>query len=523
MGKIGDLWVRLGLKSEDYKKGMDNAKKETNSFSQGLGKMKATAVAVWAAIGTSVVSFAKQFVTHSQKIGDQWNAVVGQMKASWSQFLTSLTNWDWNGFANRIGDAMDAAKRSVAAHDAEFEVQNSIKLRKAAMAEELASLDILMRNTQKSYNERAKAAQDYLDKIEPLYKQEIELRKGIYLADTDEYLKNAGLAATADNRDILRKFFTDIAPNGDLIAALVEYQKKVEGKRYKLTEKDSRLIEEFYQAYDNRTGAALSVLAKYYQGSNDKTAQKAIDAIVAYDSSLASFLEETRRVRTIQNSALAQMGGEEGATPAMPRIDLSLPAVAAITGKAESNLPNTMTSDWLEQQAGLYADAVKQQAEWIGLMEQGAQMFHSAVVDSIVGGMQEITDAMFGLEGADASSILAALMQPFADTAIQFGGMLISFGIGIESFRDSLLSLQPEVALAAGAALLAMGAAMKSGIKALAGGGAGAGTSASYGGGSYKGAGDLNYESTLTVYVEGKVSGSDILLAGSNQQNKWNR
>jgi hypothetical protein len=205
------------------------------------------------------------------------------------------------------------------------------------------------------------------------------------------------------------------------------------------------------------------------------------------------------------------------------RADLTLPAVAAITGNAESNLPNTMTSDWLEQQAGLYAEAVAQQAEWLDIMAQGAQMFHDSVVNSIVGGMQEITDALFGLEDADASAILAALLQPFADTAIQFGGMLIATGLGIEAFQESLKSLNPAVALVAGAALLALGATMKSGIKALARGGAGAGTSSSYGGSSYRGASDLNYDSTLTVYVEGKVSGSDILLAGSNQQNKWNR
>ena len=520
MGKIGDLWVRLGLKSEDYKKGMKEAKNETNSFSQGLGKMKATAVAVWAAIGTSVVSFAKQCVTQSQKIGAQWNAVVGPMKASWSQFLTSLTNWDWNGFANRIGDAMDAAKRSVAAHDAEFEVQNSIKMRKAAMAEELASLDILMRNTQKSYKERAKAAQDYLDKIEPLYKQEIELRKGIYLADTDEYLKNAGLAATADNRDILRKFFTDIAPNGDLIAALVEYQKKVEGKKYKLTEKDSRLIEEFYQAYDNKTGAALSVLAKYYQGTNDKTAQKAIDAIVAYDGSLASFLEETRRVRTIQNSALAQLGEASSATTPMERKDLTLPAVAALTGSAQVTTPDLLSHEWLERQKQVGLEAVEWQRKWLDTMAQATQGFEDSIVASVGNGFQAITDMMFGLEEMDMGAVLAAFLSPFADTMKQMGAMIMSEGIAMEAFKKSFSS--PAAAIAAGAALMAIGSAVSSGLQSLISNPTGGGSS--YGGSSsYKNSHDLNYESTLTIYVEGKVSGSDILLAGSNQQNKWNR
>ena len=45
------MWVRLGLKSDDYKKGIDKAKKETKGFGSTLANMKAGALAVWAAIG----------------------------------------------------------------------------------------------------------------------------------------------------------------------------------------------------------------------------------------------------------------------------------------------------------------------------------------------------------------------------------------------------------------------------------------------------------------------------------------
>jgi hypothetical protein len=146
-----------------------------------------------------------------------------------------------------------------------------------------------------------------------------------------------------------------------------------------------------------------------------------------------------------------------------------------------------------------------------------------SIVSSIGGGVQAFTDMLVGLEGADAKGILTALMQPFADTAGQLGAMLLAQGIAVEAFQKSLATLQGAPAIAAGLSLMAISAAMKSGIQALAGGGAGAGSTASYGGTSYSGAEAMNYESTLTIYVEGKVSGSDILLAGSNQQKKWNR
>ena len=87
MGKIGDLFVRLGLKSDDYKKGMNEAKKETQSFSQKLGNMKAGALAVWAAIGAGVMTFAKDFIGATNKMGDAWAHAMSSMKASYQSVL----------------------------------------------------------------------------------------------------------------------------------------------------------------------------------------------------------------------------------------------------------------------------------------------------------------------------------------------------------------------------------------------------------------------------------------------------
>ena len=130
---------------------------------------------------------------------------------------------------------------------------------------------------------------------------------------------------------------------------------------------------------------------------------------------------------------------------------------------------------------------------------------------------------VMGLEGADASDVLAALLQPFANTATQLGSMLLAEGLGIKAFKESLKSLNPAVAISAGVALLAMGAALGSSIRALGGGG----TSSSGSNGGYDSGGAVaenqNYESTLTVEVSGKISGSDILISGSKTQNKWNR
>ena len=54
MGKISDIWVRLGLKKDGFDKGMDDAGKKAEGFGSTLGKMKVGALAVWGAIGAAV-------------------------------------------------------------------------------------------------------------------------------------------------------------------------------------------------------------------------------------------------------------------------------------------------------------------------------------------------------------------------------------------------------------------------------------------------------------------------------------
>ena len=151
------------------------------------------------------------------------------------------------------------------------------------------------------------------------------------------------------------------------------------------------------------------------------------------------------------------------------------------------------------------------------------QMLEDSIIDATVGSLQAFTDMVAGLQGADASDVLAALLQPFANTATQLGSMLLAEGLGIKAFKESLKTLNPAIAIGAGTALIALGAALGSSIRAL--GGSGSSSSGSNGGYDSGGpsAAAQNYESTLTVEVTGKISGSDIVISGNKTNNQWNR
>ena len=83
MGKIGDLWVKLKLKADEYKKGLDDAKGQTKTFSEGIKKLSTAAVAVWGMIGAAATKMALDFVKSSQTMGDAWDIVMTQISTRW--------------------------------------------------------------------------------------------------------------------------------------------------------------------------------------------------------------------------------------------------------------------------------------------------------------------------------------------------------------------------------------------------------------------------------------------------------
>lgn len=547
MGKIGDLFVRLGLKSDDYKKGMADAKKETQSFSQKLGNMKAGALAVWAAIGASVLSFSKQMIDATNRVGDAWAMFLAEAKAGWSVFLQSLSTQNFDNFISRIKDAVSAAKELQSALDAEFEISNSIKLQKAAMAEELSELEILARNASKPHEERAKAAQKYLDMVKPIYDQELNLANRLLDARQGNWLAGTGLQDNAKTREELQRFLVDYGKNQNLanaLAAMVDANSKTLTGSTKLAKAQLngnkqyvsayRAAAQYVAEYQKTAGYSNSLFefAKVYETlRGDKDTQPLIEALINAGVAAGAFNRDTKRMQSALNTSLAQIGGEAGESgmslsetlaQELNEIENSLYDEVAAIEDIDLEVPEIDTSSLDKYEARLqeFTDNWAAEQQEIAMLNA---MLTESIVAAIGGGMEAFTDMLFGIEGADASAILGALMQPFADTAGQLGSMLIAQGLAIEAFKTSLESLNGVAAIAAGTALLAISAAMKSGIKALAKGGASAGSAASYGGGSYGGSMVENYESTLTVNVVGHISGSDIALSLDRTRNKQRR
>ena len=523
MGKIGDLFVRLGVKLEDFKRGMADAKKQVDGFLGKLSNMKAGALAMWGAIGVGVTKFAISFRDATNKMGDAWNEAVGGWKASWHSFLADLSNADlslkgkgglagifknevawWKRIFGNAKEAADAARKMTNAFDAEFELEQSVKLQRQAVQHQLNDLYVKLSNTTLSTIDRKAAADQYKKILQPI----ADAEDAVY-----QNMLNAAVDAWQAGNELDRQYSTD---------ELKEFFSKI-GTAYEEMEKK---FPDLMRVYETRKGDAQNLVIFDTIGK----LQTALNQMSDIDRVLA------RKELSIDLQAEKEfyINGKDSKVWAGTTINEVKEYFAELQRDINKEIKQEIADSYdpIEHSfVNIDMSAVDDDlnawlTKWEDTVEK-TKALNLALEDSIIqataGSMEAFTDMLFGLEGADASAILGALMQPFADTAGQLGGMLLAQGIAVEAFKTSLESLQGAPAIAAGLSLLAISAAMKSGIKALAKGGSGAGSAASYGGGSYGGSMVENYESTLTVNVVGHISGSDILLSLDRTRNKQRR
>lgn len=537
MGKIGDLFVRLGLKSDDYKKGINEAKKETNSFGQTLGKMKAGALAVWTAIGASVIAFGKEMINTINVIGDAWGRTTAAMTAGWKTFVQAVSNFDFRGFIGKFKETTAAAVELQNALGAQFEGSNSAKIQRALMADELEQLRIAMRDQTKSYKERLAAAQEYMRKVRPIYEQETQLAYDLLDAQQGKWLAGTGLKDNATTRSELTKFLIDYGKDKQLADKIARYvalegtdwnslaakwAHKQNSRAYKTASTNASefaSVKSWLKNYGSTAGYTnfLGDFGKIYEKwGGDADTQPLVDALINAGYAEAGLNNQTRQIQNVINALLAQIKEETKNPTEMGLEQVSGPAALATALQA----PDIFTDEWLQRQIEKGQQFGEEYMAMIMEIDSLNNMLEQSFISAFSGGMQAFTDMLMGIEGADASQIMAAVLQPIANTAMQLGEMLIAEGLAISAFKESLKSLNPAVAIAAGTALLAVGAALSSGIKALGGNSAAAGAASA---GSSSAGNMETFEQDITVHVVGTISGNDIVLAGQKTLNKWSR
>lgn len=205
----------------------------------------------------------------------------------------------------------------------------------------------------------------------------------------------------------------------------------------------------------------------------------------------------------------------------------AISAGPGIHGSAQTDTSGLSGMDaWIakQQAAGEAYAAEVQRID--ALNKQMNDSFNAAIGTGVVDSIETMTDAIFGIEDINPGSIFAALLTPIAESAMKAGELILAQGVAVEAFNKSLSSLQGAPAIAAGLALIATASMIKSGLKALAGGG-GYSASASVASSSYSSpsaSGSSDWQMQKMVFdVNLKAKGTDLVAVLNEETMRSNR
>lgn len=556
MGKIGDLWVKLKLKSDEYKKGLDEAQGKTRSFSDKIKSLSVTAKAIWGAIGISAAKLAGDFIKSSQTIGDAWDKTMTRITTKWQAVVAELNRSLAGSGTESLGQQLArgfmgpiwgtlfgpnskraglAGKALSEAKDAMTEIEYAFRLTMAQTGPKLYELYLKMMNAALSASDREAAAKAYRQEIEDIYAPRVKGIKDVMDKTAQQYLAIGGISPD--------KYSTDKVL--ELIKMMGSDPAKVE-----------REYSDFFAGYqnisDDISGNLVNTMEAYYNATNemndllkraDRTAQSmgktglddiikklgaAKDGMADFRAQVAEEAEVMAADEEFQNMSDPLEEFERTHDEVLSNMTEKQRTFAEL---AQESYEKAAKATWEYQQSQEAAleqaqkdaqAAADKQADEAAKVAELNHALTASITESLSDGTQAFTDMLFGLEGADASSILSALMQPFANTAKQLGEMLVAQGVAVEVFKKSLDNLQGAPAIAAGMALIAISSAISSGIKSL-GASAGSSASSSAAAGSSGAGTDTNISTEMTIYVKGKISGKDILISGDNARSYYGR
>lgn len=576
MSKIGDLFVRLGLKKDEFSKGIKDAKRESSSFVDSLKNIGAKGKIAFAAVAAAVVavvSAIKELAKQNQTLGDEIRKTGASLSAMWDTMKTSIASMDFSNIISNLSEANRLARDLYDAMDAMGEIGTSYNIALAEQLQHINELKIALRDQTLSDDERIAKGEELLEiyrKLEENPGRGLERVKDTTL---DYYMQRMGVnmeGRTDKELAAMRKKYVDF----------FKWLGTKEGEQYqdaakKVGKTFGGLDSSKGQAYlrnaaNNGKDEYARLTYGYVQKMGDKDREKLEQAVTAYYQQQAKYSGETLRIQTQINSLKAQTTNGSGNDKADREREQAEKILQRAEDSAKSEL-QLLTEKYDAEKALLeqygfdttklweeYTKNIRKimdvnipdlkkvdleiEVEDIDMSEIDAEIeqsidailaqmeraqdlvdeFKGVIVAGLSDAFQELADQFMGLEEINPGRVVQALLTPLADMAIKEGEILMAEGIGVEACKAALESLNGYAAMAAGAALIMIGTAAKSGLQALAGSGGRSTTASTYNGAGSNG-GTQMIETELTVNVKGTIRGSDIVLSGQKTLNSWNR
>lgn len=484
MGKIGDLWVRLGLKKDDFSKGMDDAKKDVSGFGSAMGRMAGLAKAAWAAVAAAVVKFATDAVKLTQRWGDQWNVTMSGVRGAYQSFVRDLSNGvGWGELFQNMRDAYRSAKEVAAALDEVFERKVSFSYQEAAINKQIAELRLITSDTSKSDAERKQAAQQIIELEKQLgtVKQDIARQEG-------DARRKAFQEASHLNDEQTDFLVQNYNKNRDAIQEARKYgeqrlklEKDIAAAQGAVNTANSREMSQYAVANLERVQSELDALeaqttdstravwemTKGYDRANDELVKGMAEAeVAAINAETEAINAQRNAIRTIgQIDNRNGMGAGTGAGKGTAQDDESLQQARAIQARldqAAKSEVQIMREKYEEEKALLEKHGMD--------TERLTQEYLAALIaDAVEPGLDDIADAVDNFEPVEIEPLeigdvtgveewiaeLDRLTEIAEDRAARFKEAVVSgFSDGMQELTDQLFGLSEVNGGAIFAALL---------------------------------------------------------------------
>lgn len=206
--------VRLGLESNQYERGLRNARKSFDEFTKGLGAgvLKLTAVSAAVSAVTTAMKVAKDAFRANESAVDEWGRTMESAKSIYQGFLQALNNGDIGGFLSNINNIVNAAKAAYNAVDELYTRMTIINPERAKIQARQTELKATIRR-EGAGSAAGQAAQAELKqtevKLRRAFVKESEMNYNAFKAEVDKKLEEAGIRLDKNSYNYLMRSFSD--------------------------------------------------------------------------------------------------------------------------------------------------------------------------------------------------------------------------------------------------------------------------------------------------------------------------
>ncbi len=220
---------------------------------------------------------AEKAIMSTQVSGDKFEATMGAMKAATSEFFKSIATGNLSGLGKRLKEAAAAGKAYVQALDDIGDRVRATNVLEAKKEEIVSNQELILKDTTKSYKERAAAGKKILEEENKFAKDNLDLSQKKYEAERNNLISimkgvdanKLGAETMAEYEKELQNFIQNYSKDTELREKATQYIKEEEDAIRKLT-----------SAQQQANSAAESGMSRNYikyQVEKEKEAQKALD------------------------------------------------------------------------------------------------------------------------------------------------------------------------------------------------------------------------------------------------------